>query len=492
MRTAIRICLKDLKHLWLFTSLTNILFFLCARLDVLSFLHPERIGRYFIIEQYLGSLASLVLCIMTVLAVQADPLTGDRQFWLTRPISWQSLLAGKLIFLICTVNIPLLIYQAAAMVVIDISPIRHLPVLLEKQLLLGLLLASSALLASIMKNLRQAVLAFLAIGVGFMIFETLSRRYFGLYNITWGSAEDLRTLFTTIVILLLIALVLLLQYSKRSTRSAIVLFVLVAGLFLMSDKLAFQCCWLPAARYRARSADILSEHPRLSVVFLNRQPAVNDATYGMTPNDEGFMLPVRVSGIPEGRTLINERINISVTTRSGLAWKSGWTGDNSPEVIGLNIDLQSFKKIHADGDYQLTAYVHKNFYDRVKDIPVQIRVSLACGLYGSPQKALLQEDRLSPVFNEIGFCGSIRYGGVRQPVCLFSKRPSVSINYQGKDLFIERWGLFTSIWSFRTRGSQTAEPVDNFLSARQEEMWFETTFEIPEALLRDYSSGRIH
>lgn len=44
--------------------------------------------------------------------VHADAIPGDRQFWLTRPYSWKSLLAAKVVFLVTLICIPMAISDA--------------------------------------------------------------------------------------------------------------------------------------------------------------------------------------------------------------------------------------------------------------------------------------------------------------------------------------------------------------------------------------------
>ncbi len=41
------------------------------------------------------------------LAVYGEPLPGNRQFWITRPYRWTSLLGAKLLFIVAFVSFPL-------------------------------------------------------------------------------------------------------------------------------------------------------------------------------------------------------------------------------------------------------------------------------------------------------------------------------------------------------------------------------------------------
>ena len=44
--------------------------------------------------------------------VHAESLVGDRQFWLTRPYEWKSLLGAKILFIVVFVNFPLFVADA--------------------------------------------------------------------------------------------------------------------------------------------------------------------------------------------------------------------------------------------------------------------------------------------------------------------------------------------------------------------------------------------
>ena len=44
-------------------------------------------------------------------AIHDEALPGDRQFWITRPYSWRSLLGAKLLFIFAFINLPMLVAQ---------------------------------------------------------------------------------------------------------------------------------------------------------------------------------------------------------------------------------------------------------------------------------------------------------------------------------------------------------------------------------------------
>ena len=45
--------------------------------------------------------------------IHAETLPGDRQFWITRPYRWQSLLGAKVLFVLVFLNLPMTVADAA-------------------------------------------------------------------------------------------------------------------------------------------------------------------------------------------------------------------------------------------------------------------------------------------------------------------------------------------------------------------------------------------
>ncbi len=69
---------------------------------------------------------------LIALAILEDPLVGDNAFWLTRPYSWCSLLAAKILFVLAFLNLPLLISDIV--ILKSLSLPFDLPHLLVRQL----------------------------------------------------------------------------------------------------------------------------------------------------------------------------------------------------------------------------------------------------------------------------------------------------------------------------------------------------------------------
>ena len=94
--------------------------------------------------RFLAGLTTVLLpmawAFLIVRAVQAEALVGDRQFWVTRPYEWKKLLAAKMLFVVLTINAPLLIADVLLLARAGFNPAHYIAGLLWMQLLISLAL----------------------------------------------------------------------------------------------------------------------------------------------------------------------------------------------------------------------------------------------------------------------------------------------------------------------------------------------------------------
>ncbi len=124
------------------------------------------------LENILGFIeAILFLCwgFLIAIAILEDPLVGDNAFWLTRPYSWRSLFAAKVLFVLTFLNLPLLISDCV--ILQSLSLPFDLPHLLLRQLpLIALVILPLFAFAAIASRLSQfwlfIVIALVGMAVG--------------------------------------------------------------------------------------------------------------------------------------------------------------------------------------------------------------------------------------------------------------------------------------------------------------------------------------
>jgi hypothetical protein len=489
MQTAMRLCIKDLQHRWPYILALELLIVFRAVLDILLPIQPMQIFQCLNIS---GVLMWPLIILLTALVVQSDPLVGDRQFWLTRPITWRSLLAGKIMFLFCTINLPVLILQSAALIANNLSPFDHLSTLCRKQLLLALILLIVVSLASVARSLAQLIVA--AIGIyalnsvlmGLMLFPLILA--FSNSAPNWGSAENVRIFFCAVPLILTILFLIWLQYSKR--KASRLMAIMLFSFSLIAFSLVPMDLWRPLALFRARMTGLFRSQSPVAIELRN-EPSYRYKgvwpKYESLEDTAGIALPVRITGIPKGQELINEYLHFFISAPDGSNWESGWVG-----ICGVNTTAENpaLNIVPLDGEYSLTALINLRYYKRVQKSPVHVRASLAFRLYGLPIQTKLPQNKLISLMDGKMRCGQFQQQNLIQPVCIFGEAPSIVLNYNARNLSFAPSSNITTIWdSMYLSGAPT--PSEALISIRQEEAWFETTLDIPEIQLSNYFYPKI-
>ena len=96
-------------------------------------------------EGWLNLLLPLAWACLAALVVQQESLVGDRQYWITWPCPWQTLLGSKLLFVLLFVHLPSLIADAIVVQAHGFSLVECVSRLLWKQALLAAAITLPAL-----------------------------------------------------------------------------------------------------------------------------------------------------------------------------------------------------------------------------------------------------------------------------------------------------------------------------------------------------------
>lgn len=154
--------------------------------------------------------------------IHAEALSGHKQFWLTRPYSWKSLLAAKALFVLAFVTLPMLIADVAIVAAEGFNPGSHLSGLLWEQLLWWLVfIIPTVVLAAVTTGLVEFV-SWLLLLVGSLYVIGMNQRpnwaawrwpHFTLDTVVLGSC----------------AVIVVWQYARRRTAIAQ---AVIAGIFV--------------------------------------------------------------------------------------------------------------------------------------------------------------------------------------------------------------------------------------------------------------------
>ena len=152
MHAAICIFRKDVRRLrapvGLFAGLMVLFTWLEARV-------PQRteLGNFLLPCEILLLVAA---CYLSVTVVHQEAAAGDRQYWLTRPISWQSVVAAKALFAVAFFSLPVFLANVAALLANGLSPLAYSGALAAKQWFLAAFLILPVLaIASVTRNFGQ-------------------------------------------------------------------------------------------------------------------------------------------------------------------------------------------------------------------------------------------------------------------------------------------------------------------------------------------------
>jgi hypothetical protein len=132
MKPALHIFKKDTRRLWPGVAISLAVLAMLARAD--RWRADSMIGST---EGWLNLLLPLAWACLTGLSVLAEPLTGNRHFWLTRPYRRPALLAAKLLFALLFIHVPVLLADWYILAARGFPPFENLLPLAGKQVMLA-------------------------------------------------------------------------------------------------------------------------------------------------------------------------------------------------------------------------------------------------------------------------------------------------------------------------------------------------------------------
>ena len=295
--------------------------------------------------------------------VPAEAIPGDRQFWITRPYRWKSLLGAKVLFLIVFVNLPIFLAQICIVVIDGFSLGSIVAGLLWSQFLsFAFLLPLVAFATLSTAKPFQLILFGIAAAVwGLAVSGTAAGP---LSGVAWVSQSiALLALFVTAIS------ILLLQYKSR--RTALCRFLAASGIVLTAS-LFVAMPWPVALAVQSH---------------LSKQTALGSAIQiGLSHNfDERFWqpqlkpkvvlhLPISVQGIPDGTEVQPDALALSLQSSDGRQVELG-------AVNCSNLKRGSGSAGAATISAQ--CLLDPSFYRAQNGRPVTLRGSLYFTLFGN-------------------------------------------------------------------------------------------------------------
>jgi len=334
------------------------------------------IGR---LPQFLVVLIPISWWFLTARLIHTERLVGDTQFWLTRPYEWPKFLAAKLLFLACFICVPFLLSQGVLLGEAGFNPFPSTAAMLANLFAVTCILVLPLVtLSTVTSSFGKLVLVLLGV---FLFFAAqvalLPSHSAGLPDP--GLDVSFFIFFAGCVAAIVV------QFAMRNLPLACLLIAAVPALL----------CILGLLPLDSTDRQFPEQSTGLPVKFAyvpsdTHQPAAIAATKS---SDVVVMIPVEVSGIPEGEavTIVSTRATIEAPT--GGQWKSPW------KSVGMD---QKFRPGLFDSTQQFA--MPRGIYDKLKGQPVRLHLSIAFELEHETSSTTMPLPDSDFAVNGLGIC----------------------------------------------------------------------------------------
>ncbi|HKD79426.1 MAG TPA: hypothetical protein VKH81_07005 [Candidatus Angelobacter sp.] len=347
-----------------------------------------------------GFLLILAWAALLIRVISEDSPAGDRQFWITRPYRWPSLLAAKFLFFIAVVNIPLLMLQLGLLQAAGFPPFHYLARLVAMQLFLGACYLCVAALAAVARGGRQFARAAIVVLIFFLIVLWLgvsTNRAVGfdlhVHPLDWIEEA---------VLIVLPMVVIVRQYARRKTAQSRWI-LLAGGLVLLLLTAAQPANTLNEAEYPLLAPGM---EPRLEVSLESPLRPATAALAIRNGKSRGktvlLRLPLSGADMPAGYLAQVNAIRITLEASDGTRWDSGWK--NAYHLFPDDPDFphDPARKVWRGLDTPLE--ISRNFFDHVQDTDVTVRVATAATLFREHQGPALTPVDGQITVPDFGYC----------------------------------------------------------------------------------------
>ncbi len=421
MTQAFYILRKDLRHHWPAIVASLALLAAFCWYESRSWRYPGGAyavaGGWFLEARFLPGLTAVLVpaawIFLILRVVQDESLVGDRQFWVTRPYEWKSLLAAKILFLVVCINVPLLIADIFLLAKAGFAPGSYLAGLFWMQLLLTLAIFLPCLaMASITATVLQALL-----GGVIVVVYLIAVSYFAskVPHASFSSgSESLQFL----VFLATCVVVVLVQYARRRTLRARLL-VAGLGVTIIVIILLTPYRMLVDRQYPPLAS---GEQPpfRLGLIVPQAPPPPE------TPQEKEMLaksdsvsiaIPFNVSGLADDSIMTINGFMVDIDGPHGEHWNSRWAsyGDFIPSLKQRTFIGFGMKK---------------DLFERWKNEPVRVRISLAAMLFRDADRREFVVPAGEFWMDEAGWCTADQMihcrTPLRRPRFLFLRSPAAA------------------------------------------------------------------
>jgi hypothetical protein len=293
--------------------------------------------------------------VLIIRVIHAESLVGERQFWITRPYLWPQLLGAKALFLAAFIYVPFFLAQCILLRDAGMHPLSHLAGLFFNLLLAtGIAVLPMACLAAVTSNFAKTLLALLC-----LILFAGGVAYLSSILPTSSTTDSFSDVLSFVVAVSVFVAVLIIQYARRWTMLARTLLTALAVTFSVIGLFGPENFTMKAS-YPVRT-DARGPH-----LAFRKVPAVGSLPTSDSVDSREFtvVFPVAISGIAPDTAMKVEDARVGFTAAGGVRWTSHWQNVFVTWLPGEPNGTVSLK-------------ISRAFYDRMKDQPVTVELSLA-------------------------------------------------------------------------------------------------------------------
>ncbi len=301
---------------------------------------------------------------LVVRVIQAEPIPGDKQFWITRPYNPTSLLSAKLGFIVLFVNLPVGIAQLVVFLRegFPLAPNLYGIVWVLLLTIFGLTLPVAAL-AALCPGLMQFTLS------GILLYATAQGMVLYIRQTAVPDEVDwIRYSIAALPVGIMAIWSLWSQYRSRRTPSnrAIAVSVVALGLFAASF---VPLGWTMAIQSQMSDGEFASSTFQIELDSVN--PPRTPFSIGRQRVRLEFPLVVR--NVPDDGFFKASLFNVTLAGRDGEVWEP-------PGVYGAPVG--TFSKRHLDQWVGLPISI----FDAWSGGPVRVRGTFYLTVFGEPQE----------------------------------------------------------------------------------------------------------
>jgi hypothetical protein len=394
MGQAIHIFKKDVRHLRFEIAIAITVTALFAFIETKHALWPVDAVYSDTPASYLALLLLPVAWWMLIgRAVHDEALPGDRQFWITRPYSWRSLLSAKLLFILAFVNLPMLIAQIVIVHAYGFSIGAELTGLLWSQVLLTIVFVLPVLaISALTTGFAQLIAGMLVPCVIALALASVKFKYqfflFGITSVFVSGPGWVWSYLVFLIIAIAAPAILFWQYRRRGTTvarcfvgAAWILVAMVFYLISWNTTYKIDSALFPT-RVDLSAARIVSD-------LAGKKPRMSFRQGG---DDVRLNVPFQLTGLPSGATARVEYLSASFQAPDGTTWSAdGFTWEN-PEGPDQQFSFGS----GFNGGRYLTS----------NDVPVKVHGTLYFAVFGNARTTTVPfGDHFVPV-EQVGLCSA--------------------------------------------------------------------------------------